>query len=244
LIEMLVVLAILAGLAAFSWPSVRTMIRKNDLRAAAKQLRSVWAKARLDAIEFGQVQRFRFQPGSGVYEIRGLADPGASDDSSASTQSTQVGSQRSSQVGSRSLASSGGNGAAHDEGVESMPSGIEFAQPASQDDAILTRGEMTTVSDGTWSEPVLFFPNGRTSNATVRLRGQNKSSIEVVLRGLTGSVAIGEIAVENNPLDDRSPNPDKRLGAAGKPSGNSMKPSGASGQQRSRTVSPQRETPP
>lgn len=44
-----------------------------------------------------------------------------------------------------------------------------------------------------WSEPILFYPNGRTSSATLRIRMQDGSrtyEIDVILRGLTGTAYV------------------------------------------------------
>lgn len=48
-----------------------------------------------------------------------------------------------------------------------------------------------------WSEPIVFFPNGRTSNASFALytTGDYEYRVELNLRGLTGTARIGEIKV-------------------------------------------------
>jgi len=43
------------------------------------------------------------------------------------------------------------------------------------------------------SEPIIFYPNGRTQGARIKLMGENDGYIEVTLRGLTGSAKIDEI---------------------------------------------------
>jgi hypothetical protein len=47
--------------------------------------------------------------------------------------------------------------------------------------------------DAGWSSPIVFFPNGRSTNARIRLDGSNGFRVEVALRGLTGTVQIGPL---------------------------------------------------
>lgn len=59
-----------------------------------------------------------------------------------------------------------------------------------------TGSDETTADTGSgftdWSPPILFFPNGRTSNATIRLWTRNNGYIEVTLRGATGQVTLSK----------------------------------------------------
>ena len=44
-----------------------------------------------------------------------------------------------------------------------------------------------------WSPPILFYPNGRTSNARIRLSDEGEYYVDVNLRGLTGSARISKV---------------------------------------------------
>jgi hypothetical protein len=48
-----------------------------------------------------------------------------------------------------------------------------------------------------WSEPIFFFPNGRTSNAhlAVCMPDGKRHCISISVRGLTGTARIGELEV-------------------------------------------------
>jgi hypothetical protein len=41
-------------------------------------------------------------------------------------------------------------------------------------------------AEGAWSQPILFHPDGTTSDATLVLTNEEQVSIRVTLRGLTG----------------------------------------------------------
>ena len=46
-----------------------------------------------------------------------------------------------------------------------------------------------------WSEPIFFFPNGRTSNGSLEIHttGRYQFWVELTLRGLTGTARVGDI---------------------------------------------------
>lgn len=47
-----------------------------------------------------------------------------------------------------------------------------------------------------WSKPVLFYPDGTTSTATILIKNDQARCIELYLRGLTGAVAVSAIGSE------------------------------------------------
>lgn len=173
LLELLIVLAVLAGVAAISWPAVRGMMAKSEIQGAAKQVRAALARARLDAMESERVRQFRYQPGTGRFEIAGLD---SSDGAKAEDASSGAG-HRISAIAVESV----------------LPADVHFESPdrvaaeasGSRDAALALEAE-------DWSAPLLFFPNGRTSNAKIRLRGKQNHVILLSLRGVTGTVTIGK----------------------------------------------------
>ena len=172
LLEMLVVLAVLASLTAMSWPAVRTMLAKSALRSAAKQLRAALVEARLDAVESGAVWQFRYRPGTGRFE----------------TSATAVLDEESPAAIGDSPSGRPGKSRAREDVLAGDVRFRESAGPARRPGS--TAAPETPAGAG-WSEPILFFPNGRTSNVRLRLEGERGYTIQVTLRGLTGTTAIG-----------------------------------------------------
>ncbi len=170
LLEMLIVLAVVAVLATLSWPAVRGMLRRDELRSAAKQVRAALTKARLNAMETGVSYRFRYRPGTGRFEVGPL--PASLDEEDISSASART-RQRRDEVP-----------------AEDAISGAWFAESASARDGSDTPAPRPTNDDAGWSAPTVFFPNGRSSNARIRLAGADGFSVEVSLRGLTGSTRI------------------------------------------------------
>jgi prepilin-type N-terminal cleavage/methylation domain-containing protein len=173
LLELLIVLAVLAGVAALSWPAVGGLLAKSELRSAARQVRAVLTKARLEAMESSQVVRFRYQPGTGRFEI-------ARAGSSVAAQPPADGLPRTTRLG------------------DDAPGESLFASEVRFEGRGLTRdldksAEPAEGSAAEWSPPIWFFPNGRTSPAHILLGGRRNFRVQVSLRGVTGAVAIGPL---------------------------------------------------
>ncbi len=187
--EMLVVLAILVSLAGSAWPAMRGGLEKGELRSAAKMVRTELAKTRLAAIESGEALYFRFQPVTGKFEVAPVT---------ALQQDQEV-------IDTVALE------AEYDETPQltefDLPEGVVFSDPELKDrkkggalhfetEEAEENGESELLSDGDdeqWSAPIVFFPNGRTSNAQIALQNEDGHHILVSLRGLTGSATIGEL---------------------------------------------------
>ena len=56
----------------------------------------------------------------------------------------------------------------------------------------------TPGTGGTWSSPILFFPDGSSSTAAILLKNEAGRCIEVRLRGLTGTSMVTEITMTSD----------------------------------------------
>jgi prepilin-type N-terminal cleavage/methylation domain-containing protein len=191
LLELLIVLAVLVSLAALTWPAVRNMLQKRELQQAGKELRLAMARARLDAIETGVCRRFRYRPGTGVYEIASLRPD--KDDTTSPSADQPVREGSASRLAGRD---------ANEPKTLRLPYQAWFADPE-QPEAPPTvnakrLADAASAGDASqnsrdWSEPVLFFPNGRTTGSVLHLRGRRETLLRVELRALTGSVTLGNL---------------------------------------------------
>ncbi len=164
LIELLIVLAILAALSALVQPSVRGVLDKSRLTAAAKQVQAAIAKSRALAIREGAPVWFRFQPGGQQWWIERdaiaqspAASPEAPPISIPETAST-TGATAPSGTSSVVLLRSG-----------ELPEGVVFSR-----------------SSADQPEQLRFSPSGRTTSCSLRLTGQRQLMTELTIRGLTG----------------------------------------------------------
>ena len=242
LLELIVVVAILALVATMAWPSMRRMYTRGEIEDAAKQVREALARARLTAIETGTTQVFRFQPGTGRFEVvakaaadgeadstvvvsdeTGLGDPlGSSSDFSGDPSALGdpmadplfaepvwevlshkirfAGQDLDDRTMARVNASENANPL---ESSLSTPTDQDFSGSGLQANPLLASDPLTGLDplssmggmsgEEEWSVPIVFYPNGRTSNARIRLSDQGEYYVDVSLRGLTGGARISKI---------------------------------------------------
>jgi prepilin-type N-terminal cleavage/methylation domain-containing protein len=188
LVEMIVVLALVASFLAIALPAVFRPLAKAELREAAKQMQAALLDARTRAVESGVVQEFRYQPGGSRYEIR------------AHGQADQGGPSAVSNPAAAATAGQPAQSAALEPVAEDLPEGIVFADPQEEQRAepfqpLATASAPAVDESATgekWITLLRLYPNGRSLNCRLKLRGSKSWSVELMLRGLTGTVFVGE----------------------------------------------------
>jgi prepilin-type N-terminal cleavage/methylation domain-containing protein len=199
LLEMVVVLCLVGAVLSTAWPSVRRTLGKSQLREAAKQVRTQLAAARLSAMESGQPQQFRYQPGTGRYVVTPLDSP--PDTPFDPDQPSSAPSVRPVSTAVRHSENSSDDCRAQP--VQALCGGVIFGASNAQQayaDASRTRTKVPAPEAGMsdivpgqyadWSAPIIFYPNGRSADATVRLHGERDFQVDVNLRGVLGTVEV------------------------------------------------------
>lgn len=184
LIEVLLVLALLVVLAAMTWPAMGRPMANQRLRKAADKVRTEWAKARIEAMSTGQTMVFRCTLDSGDYTMEAQAGP---ESVSFISSSTEGEFDETSSESTEAISTT----------TRKLPEDIKFVDGEVAFDTratILTDGSMetNTDSDSQGMDPILFFPDGTTSTATLILENRYQRRIELSLRGLTGVVTVGD----------------------------------------------------
>jgi prepilin-type N-terminal cleavage/methylation domain-containing protein len=188
LVELMIVVAVLAMVAAFSFPAMRRMSSRGQLADAAGKIRAEMGRARLEAIRRGTPRQFRFQPGGRRFEI-------ASRTASVGGDLDLFGQFGGAADDGRSLEPATGRPAGDDVTLAELDQGVEFALDLSQ----ISPSETGTAAAGgldaapDWSLPIVFYPNGRTLNAHFLLTDGRDYYVEVTLRGLTGAASVGPV---------------------------------------------------
>lgn len=198
LIEILVVLALLVVIGGLVIPVFEGSIASVRLRRAGDQVVTGWSRARAEAIESGQPYQFRFTPETGTFVVEpwnGLlgeqgtaaATTSTTGTTSATTTSTAT-STASSTTDSAATSSTVTNTALPDEIV------IQSGELAVED---FQSGERSVASlqdaAESLSTPILFFPDGTASEASILLTNGKKQFVRVTLRGLTGVGRASEV---------------------------------------------------
>jgi len=192
MLEMLVVLAVVGTLLAIALPSLFRPLGKAELRGAAKQVQAALLEARARAVESGVAQEFRYEPGGRRYEV--LARGG--DDDGGPSATPRAAAETSPRLGKSSVAEPLRDQLA-DGIVFADPQEEKRADPLAADPLAPIAPTNAPVDDGNasgerWTMLVRFYANGRSLNARLKLCASKSWSIEILLRGLTGTVLAGE----------------------------------------------------
>jgi Tfp pilus assembly protein FimT len=186
LLELLLVMAMLVAITALAAPQLAGPLENHRLRKGADQVRTAWSKARVQAMDSGRTFAFRYQPTSNQF----LVEPWSADEdylesaqvtvSGMATPMTQVPVQQD---------------LSYIE-PEALPDKIVFTASeteADMRDAMLAQQQLPDGTDGQWSSPVFFYPDGTASTARLVLANSRQCHIMLTLRGLTGVVHVSDI---------------------------------------------------
>jgi prepilin-type N-terminal cleavage/methylation domain-containing protein len=181
LIEICLVLALLVVIASFAIPLLGGALERRALMSGAGLLQSGWTRARLAAMQSGQTYVVRFEPKGSRFQVLSL-------DQLALPESQQLpqedpDTEHSTYDILRFFKTR-------------LPDGVVFGHADVANSNQLT-AMMGSASDGPWSAPILFRPDGTTSDASVVLVNEPGQTVRVSLRGLTGTSVASEVGKED-----------------------------------------------
>jgi hypothetical protein len=183
--EVLIGVAVVIGCAMIAWPVLRGATRIHHLRTGSESVAAVCNEARMSAIGTAQIYAFRYKPESRYYLIEAVppADPEELLDLSKLDEPNPTGDLRPD--------------AAIDwerEG-QALPDGVVFVtveDRSDSKDAGFMLNELLPGNLEAPKKPLLFYPNGTTTNATIILHNDEGYYAEVVLDGEGGTVSVSE----------------------------------------------------
>jgi len=184
---MILVLAILVAAAAIAAPAFQGFMRKTNLTAAADAVRTEWMRAHVKAMKTGRIQLFRYEQAGSKFVV----EPYISDDDEL----------ESNGVNEEPAAAAFAPNGSVSTGLPShtLPEGITFVGGDSATDSRGAAAEQSAPSGSSpqaaWSPPILFYPDGSSSDAYVVVGNDRQLGIRVELRGMTGTARVGEIAL-------------------------------------------------
>ena len=177
LLELLLVLALLVVVGAMAYPALRGPFETQRLKKSAELVRSEWARARLRAMRTGRVHVFRYAPSATQYTVETWVS--AADDVGSVNDFQPAGStgqgMRPTLPTSRS---------------PNLPDGVRFFGGETAVDGRASQWASTSgleIAGSSNPVPVLFYPDGTTSEAALILVNDRQQCVQVTLRGLTGS---------------------------------------------------------
>jgi prepilin-type N-terminal cleavage/methylation domain-containing protein len=195
LVELLLVLVLLAMMAALAWPAIERPWSKHRLRAAADRVRTEWCLARIEAIRSGKAYVFQYTLGGRSFRTQ--RRPEGPDDEPWAWERSET-----------AKPAAAGLAAPEASAVRSttkiLPEHVVFgAMTINRESAAATAGvepPLVAPAGGGWSDAVCFYPDGTTSNVRLVLLNDRGSRVELTLRGLTGTVIVGEVQSQEERL--------------------------------------------
>lgn len=207
LLELLLVLTLLVVVGGIVSQSLRGPIESQRLRRSSELLRIALGRARVKAMQSGQTQVFQYEVAGSRYQTQPLAlDSEASEwGLDAFDQSDQL-LQANDPNNPDLLAGTGSKQVNTLAQLRyQLPEGIVFQQGATEIDLrmSLAQEELAAIDQTAqnWSQPILFYPDGSTSEARLFLSNQaGVRFIAIRLRSLTGiPVVSGVLSQEELP---------------------------------------------
>jgi Tfp pilus assembly protein FimT len=193
LVELLVVLALLVVIGSIVVPVFTGSFATVRLRRAGDQVLTRWSQARARAIETGDVYQFTYTPDSGTYQVGPWSVTVDEAGGSGAAPTRSISPASAAPTASVSTSDTGATTSAIDEAGAgqsiTLPGTILFqgGQIAVEDALVGERQVASLQSTGeSISTPVLFFPDGTTSHASVVLTNDRNQFVRLTLRGLTG----------------------------------------------------------
>ena len=192
LLELMLVLAIIAAIGAMTFPAFRGVFDRQRLQASAEKVRLELDRARLLAMRTGQAQMFECAPGQGKFTVHPLAQQSdMMNGGDGAKVLTQYGTVAEANENGALMATSQ---TALSGDVKELEDEITFVSCLVATDSRAynvaqqsTAGQVSTLNVG---QVIIFYPDGSTSNAEVRLQNSRGEVRAVRLRGLTGHVKV------------------------------------------------------
>jgi Tfp pilus assembly protein FimT len=184
LMELLLVLAVLIVAGAILIPAVQGPLQNQKLRKSADLMRAAWNRSRVNAMRTGLIHVFEYQADTGTYTIRPwVAEQDATEANPLETPLGDVPGANAYQAYAQQ---------------EQLPDEIIFVQGSAETDLRwqmhLADEGSENLPDGLMSPPIVFYPDGTTSNAQIWLSTEErKYFISVQMRGMTGVSRAGPL---------------------------------------------------
>jgi type II secretory pathway pseudopilin PulG len=201
LVELLLVLTLLVIVGSLAAPTVTSSFASVRLKRAGDRVITYWANARARAIETGAPRQFRFMPESGQACVEPASivpvDPALAASQVADPTVAAPASASADPEAPNPLASPS---AEYDDAAPAinivLPEPIKFHSGETQTEDPLTqerRVDPLAAAGSSWSTPILFFPDGSASHASIVLANDRNQYLRLTLRGLTGTARASAV---------------------------------------------------
>lgn len=177
----MIALAIIVAITSLAAPAVARAWERYRVKIAGDQLRAEFTHAHVEAMRTGQIQVLRFELGGSSYYLQ----PWMAGDEAINVSLEEAFEQNTPQYQA--------------EPVEEMklPADVTFEFAQARFDTRAMEIEEETSQQQTaltqWSQPILFYPDGTSSQAKITVANLRGEAVQVTLRKLTGLATVGEL---------------------------------------------------
>ena len=177
----MIVLIIIVILASLAVPLVARAWERYRVKLAGDQLRAAFTHAHVEAMRTGQIQVLRMELGGSSYYLQ----PWMSGDEVINVSAEEAYEQTTAQYQLEPVAE------------KKLPQDVKFEYAQARFDTRAMEIEEEAAQQQTaltqWSQPLLFYPDGTSSQARVTLANERGEAVQVTLRKLTGLATVGEL---------------------------------------------------
>ena len=183
-VEMLLVVALLLIMAGIVFPPILRLMADQPLKEGTEKTRQQLANVRLRALDSSVAWQFRFEPGGRKYlwmpHEAESTGPVTAGNSSASSSASTTASGSGLQTGELP------NGINFAADLNGVPFGVERLPQ----ELLAGRSDSYQLTQTSWSIPVVFQPNGSTSDVELAVLDARDRQMRLAVRGLTGGVTV------------------------------------------------------
>ncbi len=190
LLELLLTLSILAAIASVVIPQIGLLMGDRQLVRAGEQLRIEMTRQRVEAMREGRVMMIQAMIEGSTLRTRpyfSTSDATESADQTGSQSALLTGADQGNVVALQTDADA--------EQLIDLPEGVRVTSVGVVSAARASEIEQITLADqgAGWSRPILFYPDGTTSTASIVLSSESIGRVVVKIRGITGDATISEV---------------------------------------------------
>jgi Tfp pilus assembly protein FimT len=207
LFELLVVAALVIVIGGLIYPALMSTTETQSLIRTGDTVRTYFARSRNEAMRSGQTLALRYQIGGNQFVIETW-------DTGDSSLESSVPASNFNLLGQLEQATSNGRNITKRllQQVQTLPDKVVFATGTQTFDsrelgqtdptlnpnaANVATSSVTDLVDVTWSQPILFYPDGSTSQSEVRVATDDLQLFVLIrIRGLTGIAYVTKIMTQ------------------------------------------------
>ena len=186
LIELLLAMAVLVVMAGIAWPVMQGQFQRYLLKNEVEKVRAKLAGTRIRAIDSGLIYQFLYEPGGRnfiVVPFEGIE-----------TEAEQV---DAGEGGLYRIA-----GSLSENVMFETPENVAMTSQELPDVGVISGDFLSglpgslELSSVSWSQPILFYPDGTAVSAAFNVVDTKKQFVRISVRELTGAVSVDQIRQE------------------------------------------------